>query len=215
MRELLTGLVLASCLLPIAAAGMRVSSYLAAPIAPHRFADIYGEPLWSPEVRRVDSSLQAYDRLPAVFRENTLVAEAKAEQRVNVPLSSTNKPDVIGTQVAFLSATLSARAQGWCRARYRSYNAADNTYQPYGGGPRRVCAAPIEAASVPIQQVADGGANEPSVNERWCMERYISYRIEDNTYQSFSGGRKVCSGPISESANNSIRSAADATVAQF
>jgi hypothetical protein len=215
MRELLTGLVLASCLLPIAAAGMRVSSYLAAPIAPHRFADTYGEPLWSPEVRRVDPSLQAYERIPAVLPENTLVAEAKSEQRVNVPLSPTNKPDVTGAQVALLSETLSAKAREWCGARYRSYNAADNTYQPYGGGPRRACAAPIEADSVPIQQVADGGASEPSVNERWCMERYTSYRIEDNTYQPFSGGRKVCSGPISESANNSIKSAADATVAQF
>ncbi len=215
MRELLTGLVLVSCLLPIAAAGMRVSSHLAAPIAPHRFTDIFGEPLWSPEVRRVDPSLQAYDRLPAALPENTLVAEAKSEQRVNLPLSSTNKHGVIGTQVAFLSETLSAKAQEWCSARYRSYNAADNTYQPYGRGPRRACAAPIEAASVPIQEVADGGASEPSVNERWCMERYTSYRIEDNTYQPFSGGRKVCSGPISQSANNSIKSAADATVAQF
>ncbi|MBB4351157.1 hypothetical protein GGE35_004733 [Rhizobium cellulosilyticum] len=147
--------------------------------------------------------------------ENTLVAEAKSEQRVNVPLIPTNKPDVTGAQVAFLSETLSAKAQEWCGARYRSYNAADNTYQPYGGGPRRACAAPIEAASVPVQQVADGGASEPDVNERWCMERYTSYRIEDNTYQPFSGGRKVCSRPISESANNSIRSAADTTVAQF
>jgi hypothetical protein len=29
----------------------------------------------------------------------------------------------------------------WCYARYRSYRAYDNTYQPYGG-PRRVCASP-------------------------------------------------------------------------
>lgn len=215
MRELLTGLVLASCLLPIAAAGMRVSSYLAAPVAPHQFADIYGEPLWSPDVRRIDTSLQAYERLPAVLPENTLLAEAKSGQRVNVPPSSTNKPDVTGAGVAFLSETLSTKAQEWCGARYRSYNAADNTYQPYGGGPRRACAAPIEAASVAAEQFADGGASDPNVNERWCMERYTSYRIEDNTYQPFSGGRKVCSGPISESANISIRSAADATVAQF
>lgn len=215
MRELLTGLLLASCLLPIAAAGMRVSSYLTAPIAPHQFADIYGEPLWSPEVRRVDTSLQAYERLPAVLPENTLLAEAKSGQRVNVPPSSTNKPDVTEARVAFLSETLSTKAQEWCGARYRSYNAADNTYQPYGGGPRRACAAPIEAVSVAVEQLADGGASDPNVNERWCMERYTSYRIEDNTYQPFSGGRKVCSGPISESANISIRSAADATVAQF
>lgn len=29
----------------------------------------------------------------------------------------------------------------WCYARYRSYRASDNTYQPYGG-PRRQCVSP-------------------------------------------------------------------------
>ncbi len=27
-----------------------------------------------------------------------------------------------------------------CSRRYRSYRVADNTYQPFGGGPRRHCA---------------------------------------------------------------------------
>jgi hypothetical protein len=31
-----------------------------------------------------------------------------------------------------------ARAEA-CASRYRSYRASDNTYQPYGGGPRRQC----------------------------------------------------------------------------
>lgn len=31
--------------------------------------------------------------------------------------------------------------QSWCYARYRSYRAYDNTYQPYGG-PRRQCVSP-------------------------------------------------------------------------
>lgn len=214
MHELLTGLVLVSCLLPITAAGMRVSSYLAAPAAPHEFADHHGEPLWSSEVRRVEQGLQGYERLPSALSANTLLAAGKQEERVNVMVGSPNRPEVAKGLVG-LSKTLSAKEQEWCGARYRSYDPADNTYQPYGGGPRRACAAPIEGATVPVRQVAGGSASEPNSNERWCMERYSSYRIEDNTYQPFSGERKQCPGPTSESASNLIGSAAGASVAQF
>jgi len=36
---------------------------------------------------------------------------------------------------------LPAAHVNWCYARYRSYRAADNTFQPYYG-PRRVCVSP-------------------------------------------------------------------------
>ncbi|WP_011580836.1 MULTISPECIES: BA14K family protein [Chelativorans] len=36
---------------------------------------------------------------------------------------------------------LSAAHVNWCYARYRSYRASDNTFQPYNG-PRRVCVSP-------------------------------------------------------------------------
>lgn len=45
------------------------------------------------------------------------------------------KPAVSGHQVAHAD---TAHAQA-CSERYRSYRASDNTYQPYGGGPRRQC----------------------------------------------------------------------------
>lgn len=31
----------------------------------------------------------------------------------------------------------------WCLARYRSYQAEDNSYQPFAGGPRRQCQSPF------------------------------------------------------------------------
>ena len=65
MRELLTSLLLASCLLPVAAAGMRISSILAKPTAPHSFANLRNEPLWSSQLIRIDPGQQAYERLPA------------------------------------------------------------------------------------------------------------------------------------------------------
>ena len=33
--------------------------------------------------------------------------------------------------------------EDWCLARYRSYRAEDNSYQPFDGGPRRACQSPF------------------------------------------------------------------------
>ncbi|MFN3546209.1 MAG: BA14K family protein [Mesorhizobium sp.] len=38
-----------------------------------------------------------------------------------------------------MTPTLSAQHMQSCMARYRSYRPDDNSYQPYGGGPRRQC----------------------------------------------------------------------------
>ncbi len=215
MRELLTSLLLASCLLPIAAGGMQLSSELAKPIAPHQFAALEAEPLWPSEVRRVDPNLQAYERLPAALSPNTMVAETKPVERVRVILGA-NKPEAGSGQVALLAESQSAKAQEWCSAQHRSYDPTDNTYQPYGGGPRRGCSAPVETTTPLVQQVADiGGTSESDATARWCMERYNSYRIEDNTYQPFTGSRKQCLGPRSQSASSSFPTEGGTTVASY
>jgi hypothetical protein len=43
----------------------------------------------------------------------------------------------------------------WCSRRYRSYNAQDNSYRPYGGG-RRVCKSPYSSVTTA------GLSSEPS-----------------------------------------------------
>lgn len=30
---------------------------------------------------------------------------------------------------------------------------------------------------------------------RWCQERYVSYRVQDNTFQPFEGPRRPCNSP--------------------
>lgn len=109
----------------------------------------------------------------------------------------------------------STNAREWCGTRYRSYDPIDNTYQPYyGGGPRRNCEAQGGMQTAPVQKVADmSDAVQPDENARWCMERYSSYRIEDNTYQPFTGQRKQCPGPASQSASNLV--GGRASVIQF
>jgi hypothetical protein len=217
MRELLTGLLLASCLLPVAAGGLRLSSEIAQPIRPHTFAGLHEEPLWTSGAKRVDPGRQAYQRLPAAMSPNTMLANVKPVERVNVTLGSSRPANASAEQDAspdiLLAEMRAEKEHYWCSTRYRSYDPVSNTYQPYRGGPRQTCAAPIETPATPVQEVADvGGANGLDANARWCMEKFSSYRVEDNTYQPFTGGRKQCPGLQSRSASNSIRNSA---IAQF
>ncbi|WP_373289473.1 BA14K family protein [Rhizobium wenxiniae] len=48
--------------------------------------------------------------------------------------------------------------------------------------------------------------------QTWCSARYRSFDPVSNTYQPFTGGRKQCPGPETQSASNSVRNSA---IAQF
>ncbi|MQY46045.1 hypothetical protein GAO09_08225 [Rhizobiales bacterium RZME27] len=215
MRELFTSRLLATCLLPVAAGGLKVASEVAQQSKPHSFTNLHDEPLWPSEVKRVDRNQQAYQRLPAAQSGNTIIAELKPVERTTRTLGSPTDittSDEQNTLPKSLSAELQAsKSRGWCSARYRSFDPVSNTYQPYGGGPRQPCSPPNPAASA--QQVADNKSGEEMhSNALWCMQRYSSYRLDDNTYQPFSGGRKQCAGPEAQSASNSVR---NPTIARF
>jgi BA14K-like protein len=103
-----------------------------------------------------------------------------------------------------------------CAATYKSFNAADCTYQPYGGGPRSVCAlgAPPVAAGPQSPRVAadqsPGAADTPSAamqqwvrpdeagpqcNQALCAATHRSFNAADCTYEPYGGGpRRIC-GP--------------------
>jgi hypothetical protein len=99
-----------------------------------------------------------------------------------------------------------------CSAQYRSFRAADCSYQPYGGGARRACPfgqpdatmADLESgfgtidpeAAVAAETAADAVA-EPAMiggtcDVAACAARYSSFRASDCTYQPFDGPRRVC-----------------------
>ena len=101
----------------------------------------------------------------------------------------------------------------WCRERYRSYRAEDNSYQPYGRRGREACASPFFGGEGSSQFAAGGGSAEaelvaeyhaePAIaggavqmtrdHIRMCFDRYRSYRPEDNSYQPYGGGpRQQC-----------------------
>lgn len=192
MRELFTGLLLACCVLPIAIGSMTVLSDFAEASAPNILRDTNSDPLWSTEVRRVNPKEQDFERLPATLTANTPVVKPKPLKRIKMLVQGVVKRADDSIQLA----SQLHQEKEWCGARYRSYNPADNTYQPYGGGPRQKCASPISV--VTPGQIADAsGTHYADAHASWCMERYSSYRIEDNTYQPFSGKRKECLGPAS------------------
>jgi hypothetical protein len=105
-----------------------------------------------------------------------------------------------------------------CAARYKSFNAADCTYQPYGGGPRSRCEVSAPSADAPRQtsrvatdarseakdtQLAETAAETPKsaisglagpqCNVELCAARYRSFNAADCTYQPYGGGpRSTC-----------------------
>jgi hypothetical protein len=112
-------------------------------------------------------------------------------------------------------AQLSEAHVEWCSRRYRSYRVEDNSYRPYGRG-RRSCESPYsftaaastgaeDALAADAGQLEDEGTFEQVIYEnasatalsgnhiQSCMNRYRSYRPEDNSYQPFDGGpRRQC-----------------------
>jgi hypothetical protein len=80
-----------------------------------------------------------------------------------------------------------------CAETYQSFDAADCTYQPYGGGPRVRC----EKGDAPLQPVvttAEDTAPQPERCDRpACARAYRSFRGAECTYQPPEGGpRRVC-----------------------
>ncbi len=204
MRNIITGLILTGCMLPIAAGGMKIASELTKVTAPHQFAALGGEPLWTPDVKRVDVASQSYERVPGTPMPETLVAKARSSAPALSPTlqAAADSSETADNSVA--EQQIEAAAQQWCSERYRSYDVSDNSYQPFGGGPRRPCSAPL-AVTASIQQ-AEVASSPAALDEhaRWCSSRYSSYRVEDNTYQPFSGGRKQCNSPEIQSASNNM-----------
>ena len=84
-----------------------------------------------------------------------------------------------------------------CAAHYRSFNAADCTYQPYDG-PRRLCTVgtPPKQADAAPSGVQTSDASQPqassSCNVQACAAAYRSFDAATCTWQPFDGPRRTC-----------------------
>lgn len=176
----------------VLAGGLGFASYGFREPEPHHFANL-DAPLWTTTPTRVDPRTQDYERLPplqAVADGGSLSKPANL-----VGIAAIAPPD------ATVTGAIEQPKQEWmadgrhlslCQQRYRSYDVADNSYQPFDGGPRKPCVIEDRELSVGLP-AAD---TSPNPHISWCAARYNSYRAWDNTYQPFSGPRRPCVSPI-------------------
>jgi len=228
VRTILTLVSTIACAVALLAAGLAIVSYVMRDYEPHYFAHMETPDLWTSKPTAVDPARQDYERIEGIKLaayvaptdgDVETASFARSEER-QVQAAAENASDE--TQLADSVATDAAQPDAghvdWCLARYRSYLVEDNSYQPYGGGPRRECVSPsIETATMQAaagsfdadsreqvesisaisprftsseaQQTAEMRPAAPiAAHEAWCHERYRSYRAEDNSYQPFDGG---------------------------
>jgi hypothetical protein len=198
--------------------GVAAASWILAEPAPHRFAHLDERPLWTNRPVAIDPQAQSFERIaaapvPPVYlamaievadERKPLVAMAADEgavQNASLDMEATGAID--DGAMTTLAGTPHAE---WCQSRYNSYRIDDNTYQPYNG-PRRSCESPHMAENTApdtarAETIAYSAASErPLVHTgnahmTWCLERYRSYRAEDNSYQPYNGPRRVCESPF-------------------
>ena len=209
MKSLLLRLILVASASPLIFAGFQAASALSSDPAPvHQFLNLDAPPMWTEAPVRVDTISQAYERMPAAV--SVASAEIKAVPKA-ITTASSEKTIAIEPVEAAASEEMATAVQ-WCQQRYSSYDVADGTYQPFGGGSRRKCNPP--AAATNLAMAAAGSQSTASANEpahrSWCENRYSSYRAADDTYQPFSGGRRRCSSPYATS--NELASEQQASV---
>jgi len=81
-----------------------------------------------------------------------------------------------------------------CAGSYHSFRASDCSYQPYSGGPRRLCPMGAQSARMTAPGQGTTGAGAPaSCNVDACARTYSSFDASDCTYQPYGGGaRQLC-----------------------
>jgi hypothetical protein len=168
--------------------------------------------LWPKEPRKVDTTSQRLERLPA-----RPVPAKPADTAASAPtVTGSIQPEADEQQTGERQAVPAGHAE-WCANRYRSYRPSDDHYTSYSGE-QRPCISPyldagtadstaqppddgasyVEASDtlpmdgyVPSQEA--GAAWLPPDHVQYCFSRYRSYRPEDNSYQPYSGGpRRQC-----------------------
>lgn len=223
--------------------GVAVAAYVMSDPEPHRFANMDTPDLWTSSPVPVDTGQQDYQRidaapavasLPAVHVTQNKLADAKAHT-ISMTGQETAEIDNLSTGAlsghdAPRTASLDPAHADWCFTRYRSYRIEDDSYQPYGGGPRVQCQSPWTPMPEDVQAVGNGDnetmplsgdpystgvinddadingieqvsarndrASPAGAHEEWCVARYRSYRVEDNSYQPFGmQSRKPCHSP--------------------
>lgn len=166
--------------------------------------DVNAPELWNSQPTVVTDKL-AYERVPGVQYAETQQPSVRTPEMVGLN-ALTARSEIL--QEAVLNPTVDLAGVEACGNRYRSYRAEDNTYQPYDGGPRRLCVLRNDGAETAnatgdqsyaaanVMVDSHGVSSTVPAHANWCSSRYRSYDPVTNSYQSFSGSRKACVSPF-------------------
>ncbi len=191
------------------ASGVAASSWIMRDPAPHQFAHLEEQPLWTNEPVPVDPQEQSFERIaaapvPPVFQAMAVVVtDNRARSEIETASLQDEGQELDMTATAAVEANPIVGLAGsphaaWCAQRYRSYRVEDNSYQPYGSA-RRPCQSPYltgreTAAYSPAVEQHSVGAGDAHV--AWCLDRYRSYEPSSNTYQPYDAPRRACESPF-------------------
>ncbi|MCJ9745359.1 BA14K family protein [Neorhizobium sp. SHOUNA12A] len=139
--------------------GVIITANVIAVPEPHKFANMDTPDLWTSKPKAVDTAGQDYQRPPAATPPASVAADTRETPAVqqtatgvavdNTVTGSINpqQPATVPQSQDERKAMLDPAQADWCSARYKSYRAEDNSYQPFSGGSRRQCRAPGAAAT--------------------------------------------------------------------
>ncbi|PYE24163.1 BA14K-like protein [Rhizobium sp. PP-CC-3A-592] len=165
--------------------------------APQHLPNLHSPDLWPADVRRVRAAGEGWkQRVAEVERAERRDAADTPATRISLTLIPSEVP--AGDDGDSIDTARRQAHETWCRSRYRSYRSADNAYTSYSGA-RKDCISPtsdlVAAASLDGGEkpgfVAGVSADDRGRAAR-CRAQYASYRASDNTYQPFSGPRRLC-----------------------
>jgi 1A family penicillin-binding protein len=116
-------------------------------------------------------------------------------ERASHPPTAQETASVSDVEAVATGANDSACDYRACAAKYQSFNGADCTYQPYGGGPRSLCeeGSSGTARSASLRLVE----SQKQCDVEACAAAYSSFNSTDCTYQPLDGGdRRLCQKSI-------------------
>ena len=140
--------------------------------------------------------------LPAAIWKRFMAKAATVMSR-NTQQPTTDAPANVGTISAQTPADQAANIPPYCDYQacaraYHSFNASDCTYQPYSGGPRRLCDKnPSQRSTAtlfaPNSQPLPDQSGKAQCNLNVCASFYDSFDPTDCTYRPYGGGpRRLC-----------------------
>lgn len=183
-----------------------------------RFTGLDVKDLWTETPVRVDPQTQTYERVPPRYGSQVVMADNTSKAKTSTEKSLSSAPQRIDLASAHTMAdddtadveqtALPEAHISWCHARYRSYSPDDNSYISFQGD-MRTCMSPYldpsqvddsersveEGQTILVEETSEEGSAVAinSAHAQNCLQRYRSYRAEDNSYQPYGGGpRKQC-----------------------